>query len=86
MSIKGSGNGKAHFQDTTFKLYTTVAATEDPDDADYIAKFGRPVGHVGQISNYSGYIQCESASIDIQGFEGEREEINRYLNSGFYYE
>ena len=86
MSIKGSGNGKAHFQDTTFKLYTTVAATEDPDNADYIAKFGRPVGHVGQISNYSGYIQCESASIDIQGFEGEREEINRYLNSGFYYE
>lgn len=86
MSIKGADNGKAQFQDVTYKLYETVIDTEDPTSANYIAKFGRPVGHVGTISSYSGYIQCENASVDIQGLANERDQINNYLNTGFFYE
>lgn len=39
-----------------------------------------------QISSLSGYIQCTDASVDCPFTEGEKQSINSYLNSGFYYE
>lgn len=64
----------------------TAVDTEDPDDANYIAEKGRPVGVVGGISSYSGYVQTIDAHIDCDGSAEEREEIENYLNSGIYYE
>lgn len=60
--------------------------TADPNGANYIALRGRPNGSSVQISTLSGYIECEGASVDGALSDHERDEINRFLNTGFYYE
>lgn len=47
---------------------------------------GRPDMTERQISTCSGYIKCINASVPIAGMEAEREEVNSFLNNGFYYE
>lgn len=47
---------------------------------------GRPVYKNSQISSYSGYVQLSGASIDLAGLSGDRDAVNSFLNSGFYYE
>lgn len=86
-SIKGGINGRAmQALGGSFVLTEYALDTENCNDSNYIAKWGRPVGLTHAISNHSGYVQCENASIDISGENTEREEINSYLNGGFYYE
>ena len=85
-SVKGSTNGRSAFKDTTFKLTVCSQETEDPDNASYIARWGRPVATTHAISNHSGYVQCDNASVSIAGDNTEREIINNYLNTGFFYE
>lgn len=85
-SIKGTNTGRSSFANTTFKLTISALETEDIDNANYIATWGRPVAVNHAISNHSGYVQCDNASVNISGDNWERDEINSYLNSGFYYE
>lgn len=85
-SIKGTNSGRSGFYTNTASTVVVRQDTEDCDDVNYIAKFGRPVGLTHAISNHSGYVQCENASISLSGDNWEREEINSYLNGGFYYE
>ena len=85
-SVKGANSSRAGFFDSMAVLTLVQLDTEDCDDANYIAKFGRPVGETHAINNHSGYVQCEAASIEIAGDSFERETINRFLNSGFFYE
>lgn len=85
-SIKGTNSGRSGFYTNTASTVVVRQDTEDCDDANYIARFGRPVGLTHAISNHSGYVQCENASVSIPGDNWEREEINSYLNGGFYYE
>lgn len=47
---------------------------------------GLPYFETCAISSLSGYVKCNGASVSISGYDSEREEINGYLNSGFYYE
>lgn len=47
---------------------------------------GRPLYEYRTISTLSGYIKCGAASIDIFGMGPEKDAVNAYLNSGFYYE
>ena len=47
---------------------------------------GRPVEAKKTINTLSGYIQCENASISMSGLDSDRDVINSYLNSGFFYE
>lgn len=86
VSIKGTNNGRSAFDVLTAILTLVQLDTEDIDDANYIAKCGRPVCETHSINNHSGYVQCEAATIEIAGDSFERETINRFLNSGFYYE
>lgn len=85
-SIKGTNSGRSGFYDIMASTIVVRQDTEDPDDASYIATFGRPVGKTHAISNHSGYVQCEDASVSISGDNIERDEINSLLNRGFYYE
>lgn len=59
--------------------------TIDPDNADYIARKGRPLGEVVQINTLSGYIECDGASVSGDMNSEELERINNFMNSGFYY-
>ena len=63
--------------------FNSYACTSiDPDGASE----GYADGNVRSISGLSGYIKCRNASIEISGFTGDQEAVNKYLNSGFYYE
>ena len=85
-SLKGGIQGRSAFADTTISLLIVKQNTADPDNANYIARWGRPVGVTHAISNHSGYVQCDNASVAIAGDNTEREVINTYLNTGFFYE
>lgn len=85
-SIKGSYSGRSDFADSNYTLTLVCKDTEDPDNANYIATVGRPVCAAHAISNHSGYVQCEGASVSIGGESWERDQINSFLNSGFFYE
>ena len=85
-SIKGTNSGRSGFYTNSASSVVVRQDTEDCDDASYIARIGRPVGKTHAISNHSGYVQCEAASVAIAGDNTEREIINNYLNTGFYYE
>ena len=85
-SIKGTNSGRSGFYTNSASSVVVRQDTEDCDDASYIARIGRPVGKTHAISNHSGYVQCEAASVAIAGDNTEREVINNYLNTGFYYE
>ena len=85
-SIKGTNSGRSGFYTRTASTVVVRQDTEDPDSANYIARCGRPVGQTHAISNHSGYVQCEGASVSIAGDNSERDIINNYLNTGFYYE
>ena len=85
-SIKGSNGSRVDFEDMTFKLIQIVKDTEDYTNASYIASKGRPVCKSHAISNHSGYVECDGASVSIAGDAFERDEINSFLNGGFFYE
>lgn len=87
VSSTGSVNGKSkNAYGKKFQILAYAPHTLDPTNADFIATNGRPLQVVDSIGNHSGYILCENASIELSGDTYERNEINRYLNSGFYYE
>lgn len=84
-SIIGNIGGRVvqtqpYIQHTEFSVNT-----EDPNSLTYISERGRPYSGTAQISSLSGFIQCEGASINCAASATEKEEINNYLNSGFYY-
>lgn len=86
-SISGSfgARGASYYPDIVYSEY--AVETEDPDSATYIALKGRPYGGtVATISSLSGYVECEGASVGGSMSAKEKEEINTYLNSGFYWE
>ena len=63
--------------------FNSYACTSiEPDGASE----GYADGNTRKISTCSGYLRCRNASIEISGFTGDQEAVNKYLNSGFYYE
>lgn len=85
-SLKGNLGGRTstEIQDIIFTGY--YMDTEDVDAANYIAVKGRPVAVSHAISNHSGFVQCDDASVAIAGSALERQRVNDYVNSGFFYE
>ena len=87
ISLKGSLDGKAATAyGDKFQIVGYAPHTLDPTNADFIATKGRPCQYVDTISNHSGFVLCDNASVEIAGDNTERDEINSFLNSGFYYE
>lgn len=50
------------------------------------SRMGRAYNKMLQINATSGYLQCVNASVACPGTQSEIEEINAFLNGGFYYE
>lgn len=63
--------------------FNSYACTSlDPDGASE----GYVDGNVRVISSLTGFVKCRDASIQVAGFEGDQDQVNSYLNSGFYFE
>ena len=85
-SIWGANAGRTAFAVTTAHVTLVCLETEDPDDADYIARMGRPVCVTHAISTHSGYVQTSNGSVENVGSPIEKDRVNGYINTGFYYE
>lgn len=48
--------------------------------------FGRPCCKNLQLGTLTGFVQCANASIDISAIRSVRDEINTFLNTGFFME
>lgn len=58
----------------------------EPDLRQYQASSGMPFFQVSTVSALSGYVKCWNASVNCAATPADKEIINGYLNSGFYYE
>lgn len=85
-SIKGNQGGRTTTEIRNIILTGFYMDTEDVTDAAYIAAKGRPVGVSHAISTHSGYVECDNASVANVGTALEKDRINQYLNTGFFYE
>lgn len=85
-SLKGNLGGRTSTEITDIIFTGYYMDTEDVDATNYKAVKGRPVGVSHAISSHSGFVQCDDASVNIGGTALERQRINDYLNSGFFYE
>lgn len=79
-----NGAGFEKIASNPFIVLTYRDTIIDPAAAKLI--IGRPYGKTGLISQHSGFIKCVAASVSCDGMASDRESINSYLNSGFYYE
>lgn len=59
---------------------TTFGSAEKPNT------IGIPCCKNLTINTLSGYVKCGQASLDIAGHPADKETVNSYLNSGFYFE
>lgn len=87
VSVKGSLQGRAglaYSKKPQLMLYMMHHA--DPTRSEHIAAVGRPVQACASIGSFSGYIQCSDASVSMAGTALEKDRVNQYLNTGFFYE
>lgn len=83
VSMLGTIGNVSNILNNQILEFNSYACTSiNPDGASE----GYADGTVRSISGLSGYIKCRNASIEISGFTGDQEAVNKYLNSGFYYE
>ena len=85
-SLKGNVGGRTSTEIRNVIITVYDIDTEDCDSDGYIATKGRPVAITHAISNHSGYVQCDDASVSMPGTATEKDRVNSYLNSGFFYE
>ena len=85
-SISGHVGGRVSTSIKSAQLTIFEVNTEDPGGADYVACRGRASGKTVQLSTLVGFVQCEGASVAIAGSREEADEINSFLNEGFFME
>ena len=85
-SISGHVGGRVSSTIKAIDLTIYEVQTEDPADSDYVALKGRPVGKVMAMNKVNGYVQCDGASVPAAGTAEEIQEVNNFLNNGFFIE
>lgn len=82
-SINGMNGDKYTFTNNS-KIILSVICRGTGERA--TATAGRPLYATKRLGNLSGFIKCGNASIDTGYYSTEKDEVNNYLNSGFYME
>lgn len=75
-----NGNRAVYHVAIWFQQYFHMLVDEDNADK------GRPLCKVRTLGSLSGYIVCNEAHADFPAYDGERQQVEDYLNSGFFYE
>lgn len=81
--IGGAGN-KAELANVSGSIHLTRRQYGAKDFPTAVA--GRPLMQNVTLSTLSGYVKCGNASVPVNAPDSVRDEINRYLNTGFYIE
>lgn len=81
---KGSNGSVLEMQypNSACKLYNWYYRVADRD----LTEIGAPLCKTVTLSTLNGYILCQDGEIDTNGLLEEKQEISRYLTTGFYYE
>ena len=69
--------------DNMLRVEVAANNTENPNN---LLSMGRPCRQVLPLSSLSGYVKCANASADLPATYPELQEVNAYLNGGFYVE
>lgn len=64
----------------------TITARFLPIADENRGKIGRPLYTLSVLGNYSGFVLCEAATIEISGMVEEETAIEQFLNGGLYLE
>ena len=81
--IGGSGNKAELF----YAHSEIVLGRKQFDAKDFpTAVAGRPLMQNVTLSSLSGYVKCGNASVPVNAHAAVRDQINAFLNSGFYME
>lgn len=75
---------KSYYGDILLYAITHKFGVDDPENIEAVQ--GCPLFAVRTISALSGYIKCAGASVNMSGLGDDKERVNQFLNSGFYYE
>lgn len=76
----GSINGILNNKNAAQYTYTCSSIVPYPITEGYAD------GNRRKINTLSGYIKCRNASVPINGYSGDQDAVNNFLNNGFYYE
>lgn len=72
------------YGDIKVNVYSHVLSTDSTDSINILE--GKPLYNVRKIGDLTGYIRCQGASVSMGGLERDKDAVNEYLNSGFYFE
>ena len=85
-SVNGGKGGRA-IVDYGLNVVCTVICKDTSDPDELLGTHGKPWMRESNLgSTFSGYVKCSNASVPISGMGSEKDELNGYLNSGFYIE
>lgn len=84
-TVGGLGTSASTGLPQQFKIWSVVhKPIADPDSV--VNVIGSPTYMQKKIGTLSGYVQCSGASVSANCRQSEREIVDGYLNSGFFYE
>ena len=83
-SSSGQSGNSQMFNTPTNRISVILYTYESGDIPISVA--GRPCNKNLRLGTLSGFTKCGNASCPINGFSGDKDEVNSYLNSGFYIE
>lgn len=72
------------YGDIKVNVYSHVLSTDSPDSINFLE--GKPLYDVRKIGDLTGYVRCQGASVNMGGLDHDKDAVNEYLNSGFYFE
>lgn len=84
-SYSGRKGGRAMWKDNKY-YQVNIYAHKTQGLTSVQTSSGRPCMVVHQLSTCSGFVKCINAAVPIAGMSGEKDQVNAFLNSGFYYE
>ncbi len=87
-SVGGNGGGAAvadMINDPYIRI-TNTSYTYSEDQADMEDRYGRPEFAVHTLTSFTGYVQTNGASVDIPGYEEEKNKVCALLNGGIFIE
>ena len=84
-TVGGLGTSASMGLTQQFKIWSVVhQPISDPDSI--VNVMGSPTFMQKKLGTLTGFVQCQNASVNANCRAHEREVVDAYLNSGFFYE
>lgn len=87
-SVGGNGGGASDgdMKDDGYIRIINTSFNYSDSQANMEDRYGRPLFAVRTLTNFTGYVKCNGASVDIPGFEEEKNKVCALLNGGIFIE